>query len=404
MNSIQNNGVKELYFTEEDIEERMSGVKEDFWGDIKAETLRGVKLLLENSMEIEIQDMIGAKRWEHSQGREGMRNGKYRRTLWTEYGWISDIRMPRLREGRAEIKTIKRYQRRAEDVNKLIMNMFIYGVSTRKIKEVLTPLYGREMISASSVSRISKELNKEVEKFHCKSISDDYKYIFLDGIYLKAKSPIRSKRRCILVAYGIKVDGKRELIDYRLSGGGGESESSWESFLNLLYNRGLEGKNIELVIMDGNKGLYNAVEMIWPRAKRQRCWAHKLRNVANRVPKRMQEECLKGARGIYDADNRYKAIEAYKGWSRKWKQIAPEAVRCLEEDLEDLLWFYDCPKEIRVKVRTTNIIERVFREVRRRTRPISCFTNTQSVERIIFAVFNRQNNIWKNKPLKIEKE
>ena len=349
-------------------------------------------------MEVEIQDLAGARRWEHSAKRLNYRNGSYNRNLWTPYGWINSLVVPRLRSGEMSFKTFGRYQQRTETINSLITDMFLSGVSTRKVKEVLRPLYGQNVISASTVSAVTKVLDGAVEKYHRRAISDDYRFLFLDGIYLKAKSPVKAKRRCILVAYGIRKDGTRELIDFRLARKG-ESQTAWECFLTSMRNRGFEGKILELISIDGGKGMMNALDLIFPDVPKQRCWAHKLRNVANHLPKKLQKACTGQARDIYDAENYGQAIKAFKTWARTWKPIAPAAVECLEGDLDDLLNFYECPKEMWVKLRTTNIIERVFREVRRRTRPMSCFTNSKSVERIIFAIFNRQNMIWKDKPL-----
>ena len=392
------NSIQELHFTGKDIGERWAQVKEDFWGDLKVETLAAVKRLLETTMEVEIQDLAGARRWEHSAKRLNYRNGSYNRNLWTPYGWINSLVVPRLRSGEMSFKTFGRYQQRTETINSLITDMFLSGVSTRKVKEVLRPLYGQNVISASTVSAVTKVLDGAVEKYHRRAISDDYRFLFLDGIYLKAKSPVKAKRRCILVAYGIRKDGTRELIDFRLARKG-ESQTAWECFLTSMRNRGFEGKILELISIDGGKGMMNALDLIFPDVPKQRCWAHKLRNVANHLPKKLQKACTGQARDIYDAENYGQAIKAFKTWARTWKPIAPAAVECLEGDLDDLLNFYECPKEMWVKLRTTNIIERVFREVRRRTRPMSCFTNSKSVERIIFAIFNRQNMIWKDKPL-----
>ena len=382
------NSIQELHFTGKDIGERWAQVKEDFWGDLKVETLAAVKRLLETTMEVEIQDLAGARRWEHSAKRLNYRNGSYNRNLWTPYGWINSLVVPRLRSGEMSFKTFGRYQQRTETINSLITDMFLSGVSTRKVKEVLRPLYGQNVISASTVSAVTKVLDGAVEKYHRRAISDDYRFLFLDGIYLKAKSPVKAKRRCILVAYGIKKDGTRELIDFRLARKG-ESQTAWECFLTSMRNRGFEGKILELISIDGGKGMMNALDFIFPDVPKQRCWAHKLRNVANHLPKKLQKACTGQARDIYDAENYGQAIKAFKTWARTWKPIAPAAVECLEGDLDDLLNFYECPKEMWVKLRTTNIIERVFREVRRRTRPMSCFTNSKSVERIIFAIFNR---------------
>jgi len=394
------NSIQELYFTDKDLKERQAQIKEDFWGDLKAETLIAVKRLLETTMEVEIQDLAGARRWEHSTKRLNYRNGFYNRNLWTPYGWINSLAVPRLRSGTMSFKTFERYQQRTMAVNHLIMDMFLAGVSTRKVKEVLKPLYGQNVVSASTVSAVTKILDGAVEKYHRRAISDDYRFLFLDGIYLKAKSPVKSRRRCILVAYGIKKDGTRKLIDFRLARKG-ESQVAWECFLTSMRNRGFEGKNLELISIDGGKGMMNALDFIFPDVPKQRCWAHKLRNVANHLPKKLQKACTGQAREIYDAESYGQAIKAFKTWAKIWRPIAPDAVECLESDLEDLLRFYACPKAMWVKLRTTNIIERVFREVRRRTRPMSCFTNSGSVERIIFAIFSRQNMIWTDKPLKI---
>jgi len=394
------NSIQELYFTDKDLEARQARIVDDFWGDLNSETLKAVKRLLETTMDIEIQDLVGARRWEHTAKRLSYRNGTYRRDLWTPYGWINSLIVPRLRSGVMTFKAFGRYQQRAGKVNDLIMEMFLSGVSSRKVKEVLKPFYGHNAVSASTVSTITKVLDASVEKFHKRPIGDDYRYLVLDGIYLKAKSPIKSRRRCILVAYGIRNDGRRELIDFRLVRKG-ESQTAWECFLTSMRNRGFKGNNLELISIDGGRGMMNALDFVFPDVPKQRCWAHKLRNVANRLPKKLQKACTGQARDIYDAENFGQALKAFKIWARTWRSISPEAVACLEDDLEHLLMFYQCPREMWKKLRTTNIIERVFREVRRRTRPMSCFTNTRSVERIIFAIFNRQNEIWKDKPLEI---
>ena len=393
------NTVAELWFADKDLKERWSQVREDFWGDLKAETVLAVKRLLETRMEVEMQDTIGARHWKRSPRRRTYRNGSYYRGLMTSFGWVGNLTIPRVRKGIMRFKCLPNYQRRTQDVDRMVLEMFLAGVSTRRVKEVLQPLLGRQVLSASTVSKISKVLDQQVSCYHRRGITDDFEYLILDGIYLKAKSPVHSRRRCILVVYGIRKDGIRELIDYRLARNG-ESQAAWECFLTSLNNRGLKGSDLKLAVVDGNRGLWNALNMIWPDVPRQRCWAHKLRNVVNHVPKRLQEACSNQARDIYNAGSYWEAIKAFKRWSGVWRSISPEAVECLERDLEDLLRFYECTKSMWIKLRTTNIIERVFLEVRRRTRPMSCFTNIQSVERIIYAIFFRQNKIWRDKPLK----
>jgi len=388
----------------ETLEERWSRVKEDFWGDLKRETMIALKRLIKTTMEVEVQDLIGSAPWKHNPRRLSYRNGHYDRGLLTSFGYLAGLSVPRIRDGGIKFKVLKRYERRTKDVDELVLGMFLNGVSTRRVEEVLRPLVGSRSVSAGLVSKITKVLDKRVERFHCRRLADKYEYLVLDGIFLNAKSPLYKKRRCILVAYGIWTDGrgiKRELIDFQVASKG-ESGRAWEVFLNRLYYRGLEGKNLKLVTIDGNEGLKQAIDLIYPAVLVQRCWAHKLRNVANKVPRKLQRVCISGARDIYNAKSFSEALLVYKGWAKVWRPIVPKAVQCLEEDLEELLNFYHCPGELWVKLRTTNVVERSFREVRRRTRPMSCFQNRASVERIIFAIFYRLNKQWGNDLMNLE--
>jgi putative transposase len=276
--------------------------------------------------------------------------------------------------------------------------MFLSGVATRRVKEVLKPLLGDQALSASVVSRISKQLDSHVRQFHNRPLDDHYRYLFLDGIYLKAKSPLQSRRRCVLVAYGIRQDGVRELIDFRLANLG-ESQAAWECFLSHLKSRGLTGNSLQLAIVDGNKGLWNALDFIFSGLPRQRCWAHKLRNALQHLPLKLRDSCKSQTRDIYNAASYTEALRAFKSWAKNWRSISPKTVATIEMDLESLLRFFACPKDLWVKLRTTNAIERCFVEVRRRTRPMTCFQNVQSVERIIYAIFSRMNDLWKDNPL-----
>lgn len=391
--------VQELDVTDKTLWERWQGVQDDFWGDLKTQTLRALQRLLETTMDIELQDLIGARRWAHTPSRTTYRNGSYYRTLLTSLGWMGKLRVPRLRSGRVAWRSLKAYQRRTPDVDKGVLEMFLAGVSTRRVEEVLVPLLGEQSISASTVSQISKVLDAAVAQYHRRLLQDVYRYLILDGVYLKTKSPVSVKRRCVLVAYGIRQDGLRELIDFQLAGHG-ESQTAWEHFLTCLKNRGLDGRALDLAVVDGNRGLWNALDLVFQGLPRQRCWAHKLRNVANQLSRRLQKPCLNQARQIYTAPSYGHALRRFRAWKKLWHPIASKAVDCLEQDLESLLVFFRVvPKALWVKLRTTNIIERVFREVRRRTRPMSCFENTGSVERIIYAIFYRQNNLWKDEPL-----
>ncbi len=368
----------------------------DFWEKQEEVVKEFRKTFIEGALEAERDMLIGCKAYERQDGRKDYRNGYWKRWITLKGGRL-EIRMPRIRGKGYESSIIPRYKQRVEEVDVTLLKIFLYGASTRLTGEALKPLLG-ESVSAQTISNIARSLDAAIKRYHSRKIEDKYLYLFFDGIVLKKKTGSGSNKRVVLVAYGIRVDGKRELIDFVVTKA--ESENRWWRFLNDLYRRGLTGEALGLIVTDGNKGVENAVDIIYPFVKRQRCWAHKLRNVANYLKKKDIDKCIKQARTIYKAENKEEAEQAYSKWAKKWKPIAPKAVKCIERDLEELLNFYSCPKEIRIKLRTTNVIERAFRELRRRTRPMSCFNNDQSIERIVYAVLNHLNEQWGKKPLK----
>jgi transposase-like protein len=321
---------------------------------------------IERTLEAERTLLIYCKPYERTAKRKDYRAGYWQRWITLKDGRIQ-IKMPKIRGGGYDSNVIPRYQQRIDEVDMALMKIFLYGASTRLTGEALRPLLG-EGISAQTISNIAKSLDEDVEKYHNRRLEDKFLYLFLDGITLKTRTGFGSKKKVVLVAYGITVNGKRELIDFMVIKH--ETERRWEGFLNNLYNRGLIGETLGLIITDGHAGLENAVDTVYPYVKRQRCWAHKLRNVSNYLRKKDQRKCIDEARAIYSAENRKEAVKAFNKWSGRWRVAYPKAVRCIEKDLEELLNFYYCPPEIRVKVRTTNVIERAFREVRRRTRPM----------------------------------
>jgi putative transposase len=324
------------------------------------------------------------------------RNGYYPRNLITNFGSIEQIQVPRLRSGAYESRVFERYQRFQPRVENFLLNAFLSGISTRNVGGVVSSLLDTS-VSATKISRIARKLDHHLAAYHTRTLIDEYQYLICDGITMKVKYNGRYHKRLVLVIYGITLFGRREIIDFKQAKG--ESQNAWEALLNGLYNRGLLGKNLKLIVMDGSAGLKAAAELVYPHVPIQRCWAHKLRNVANCCLKKYETACITDARKIYLADTPAQARIQFKLWKSAWRNRCPKAVQCFEKDLDDMLPFLSCPKDHQIKVRTTNAIERSFREVRRRTRVISCFSNLKSSERIIFAIFCKLNNNWKKKSL-----
>ncbi len=214
----------------------------------------------------------------------------------------------------------------------------------------------------------------------------------LDGVVLARKTGAGALRRPVLVALGLRHDGKKEIIDYRLARG--ESAVEWERFLTDLYRRGLTGEGLDMICVDGGSGLLAALPMVYDKIPVQRCWAHKIRNVLNKVRKVDEKAVKAGLHAVMNADTAAKARSAARRFAQRWGKTYPPAVACLRDDLDELLtcFRYKTLAE-RKAVRTTNAIERRFREVRRRTRPMGVFQDRTSMDRILFAVFIHENKM-----------
>jgi len=374
----------------------------NFWVDIKRHTRSLLKDTMQICMEQEMIEYTNTQKYQRTENRLDYRNGYYYRYLDTEFGPIDNLKIPRSRLGLFRTKIFQYYQRRQSAVNQAICNTFLAGVSTRDVSLTLKPLL-ETTFSASCVSRITKSLDSKVNEFHKRGLLDEYQFLFLDGITLSVKTALSAVKKLVLVAYGITIFGKKELISFRIASS--ESQSSWEAFLNDLYNRGLKGDNLKLIITDGCKGLHAALDVVYAYTKRQHCWVHKLRNVAKYLRKSDEKEVLAEAKAIYKAKTKREAVGLFRVWKKHWYRLYPKAVNCIEKDLDELLSFLEIllPEKykalIRKRIRTTNVIERSFREVRRRTKPMSCFTNQDSVNRIIYAILTRLNNKWKDKLL-----
>ena len=374
----------------------------NFWLDIKRHTRSLLKDTVELAMLDEMTRYMNRQSYQRTKSRIDYRNGYYFRSLDTELGPMTSIKVPRSRTGLFKTSTFQRYQRRQAAVNEAICNVFLAGVSTRDVSGTLKPIL-ETTFSASCVSSVTKSLDSKVKEFHKRQLLDEYQFLFLDGITLKVKGSLGAIKKLVLVAYGITVFGKKELISFRIAAS--ESQNCWEAFLNDLYKRGLKGDNLKLIITDGCKGLHAALDVVYAYTKRQHCWVHKLRNVAKYLKKSDEKQVLSEAKEIYKAKTKRQAVKLFKRWKNHWHEKYPQAVNCIEKDLDTLLNFLEIPikkqyrKLIPRRIRTTNVIERSFREVRRRTRPMSCFTNQDSVNRIIYAILTRLNNKWKDKPL-----
>lgn len=314
-------------------------------------------------------------------------------TLKTTLGHIV-IERPRLRKQVYESVILPKYTKNEETLLELICNLYLVGVSTRKVETALRSILGKYGISAGSVSNITERIIPEITSFHGREIEDKYIYLYLDGVSLNViGNDNKKKRYMFLVAYGVDKDGKKEIIDYLPARS--ESYDNWHGFLFNLYERGLKGEYLKLIVIDGCEGLSKALEGIYQRVLRQRCWVHKLTNVSKYLKKKHEEDVIDEARGIYKAHTLRQANKRFKRWKMRWYRLYPKAVECLEKDLDELLTIFHFDESHRAKIRTTNPIERTFKEFRRRTKVMdNHLPNLKSAEKIFYIMCKFLNESW----------
>jgi putative transposase len=370
--------------------------EEGLWGDLRPELREAVRVILETTMEDELAAELVASRYERTPWRTDTRNGAYHRTLVTELGAITDLRIPRRRLVPYRPSFLDRAARRTRSVDRVLRQAFLRGLSTRETAALAETLTG-VTLSAAAISRLTRQLDEQVAAFHRRPIRFPAHYLLVDGLWVSVRASARAKRRVVLAAYGIDETGRRELLDYRQAAS--ESSAEWSRFLTSLAARGLDPDEVRLVTADGADGIAAAVAEVFPAADLQRCWTHRIRNLLDAVPVGERRACLRGLRAIYRARTRHAAVAAYWRWARTWRPRHPILVRRLEADLDDLLAVFALPEPIRRSLRTTNLIERAFRELRRRLRPIGALPDRRSADRILYGQVVRLNDLLAGRPL-----
>lgn len=344
------------------------------------ELFRGaIRMSLEMLLEEEVKSMVGARRYERVPTRRGQRNGSYLRGLLTSMGHI-DVRVPRTRDG-SPVDVIGEYQRRTDDVDGLIAEAYVSGVSQRKMGDVTEALLG-DRVSSSSASRVAKRLELTVQSLRSAPIIQRFPYLYLDATFIDARWARRVENVAALVAYGVGEDGFRHLLGVHI--GPQESEASWSELLEQLVGRGLSG--VKLVISDEHAGLKAAVRHWLPEADCQRCTVHLQRNVMAKTPRRLQTRVVREVGEIFKASGKTEAIERLEEFTARWSKELPEAVECLTRGFKAATTFYEFPQEHWKRIHTTNSLERLHGEIKRRTKAVGAFPDRESALRLIAAV------------------
>jgi len=366
------------------------------WGDLRPELAGAVSVILHATMEDELAALLAARPYERSLDRAGYRNGRSRRWLATEIGSI-ELSVPRGREIAYHPSFLERAARRTSTVDELLRTAFLRGLSTRETAALAEKLTG-VALSAATISRLTAQIDDQVVAFHHRPIRLPVRYLLLDGLWVSVRaSDGHAYKRVVLAAYGISADGRRELLDYRQALG--EAATAWGNLLRSLIARGLDPDGVVLVVADGAGGIESAVAEAFPDAAFGRCWTHRVRNLLGAIPLGQRKSCLRALRAIYRAATKRAAVAAYWRFARAWRPRHPRLVGGLERDLDSLLAVFDLPASIRVSLRTTNLIERAFRELRRRLRPIGALSDRRSADRILYGQVTRLNELLSRRPL-----
>jgi putative transposase len=352
-----------------------------------------VGLVVQEILEAEMNEALGAQKGERTEGRMGYRSGYYVRNLVTRVGRL-ELRVPQDRQGRFSTQIFERYQRSERALVAALGEMYVQGVSTRKVKAITEELCGQEF-SASTISAINQRLDEELERFMCRQLEEEYSYVILDAHYERVRQEGIISSRAVLVAIGVDWEGRRQVLGVELANR--ESSSSWKEFLLRLKSRGLRG--VIFVVSDDHPGLKSAIAQVLPEALWQRCYVHFLRNALDYLPRRKaDDDCLTELRWFYERRNVEEARRDLTAWLAKWQGKYPKLCEWVENNIEETFTFYRLPKEHHKHLKSTNVLERLNQELKRRTQVIRIFPNEASALRLLRALAVEIHEGWLESP------
>ncbi|MDW7662634.1 MAG: IS256 family transposase [Bacillota bacterium] len=337
---------------------------------------------------VQSKEQVGAEPYERTEERTAYRNGFRDRQLTTRVGHLH-LRVPRHRNGDFSTELFERYQRSEQALVLAMMEMVVNGVSTRKVENITEELCGRKF-SKSTVSALCERLDPLVKAFQNRPLESHYPFLVVDALYLKVRVDHRVQSRGLLIAIGVNEEGYREVIGFQIANT--ESENSWSDFFESLKERGL--KDVHLVTSDHHKGLVNAIQKQFQGATWQRCQTHFSRNMLDQTPKSLQSELKEDLRQLYEAIDHESALKIRNQILAKYEIKAPKAAALLDEAFADITAVLILPLKYRKRLRTTNGVERLNQEVRRRERVIRIFPNEASVIRLMGALLMEQSEKW----------
>lgn len=348
-------------------------------------------------MNAEMSHFLGREPYERGEGESNHRNGSYERKFALKGVGEVEVKVPRDRRSQFQTQVIPRSKQYEEELARDMSMMFLAGISTRSLSMLSKRLIGRS-ISATEISSVTSELTESVEKWRRRDLSEEQiQYIFIDGVNFRMRIDREVELTPVLVAIGVTETGHRLVLG--LQSGDKESSSTWREYFKDLKSRGLDGSKVTLGIMDGLVGLEKVFAQEFPNAKVQRCQVHVAKNVLAKVPKKQKKIVADDIRSIFYASSRKKALELYFQFVEKWEMALPSAVSCLERSVKSCLTFFDFPEEEWISLRTTNIIERLNKEFKRRTKPMEIVAGENACYRLLAFISLKMELHWRSNPI-----
>jgi putative transposase len=348
-----------------------------------------VKENLESIMKAEIKHFMDDPMNEHNS-----RNGYYKRTLHTKYGHITDLEVPRDRQGDFQTHVFEPYQRRDGWLEEAVIQMYKCGMGTRDVARFIESMFGSHY-SPTTVSNITATVLEDIQKWHDRPLKKRYSVIYLDGLYVKLKRSTVSGE-VIYFAMGIDEDGHRQILGFYV--GGQESANGWKDVLINLYNRGVQ--EVLLGVFDGLPGLDNAFKEVYPKADVQHCVVHKVRATFPKVRIQHKTDFIEDLKTIYNALDHDCALAAFDTYKNKWNKLYPKEVKSWGEQLSTLLTFYRYPALVKAAIYTSNPIERMNKEIRKRLKPMNSLTNMDAAEKIVYLDAIAYNERFENRVIR----
>lgn len=353
--------------------------------DLLKQMLREV---MQEMLEQEMTDALGAAKGERAASRLGYRSGYYERSLITRVGKL-ELRVPQDRQGHFSTQIFERYQRSEKALVSALAEMYVQGVSTRKVKAITEELCGHSF-SASAISAVNKTLDESLDRFAKRRLEESYPYLILDARYEKVREAGIIRSQAVQIAIGINEEGRRQVLAVELANR--ESESSWRDFLLGLKERGLYG--VEFVVSDDHPGLKRAIWEVLPEAVWQRCYVHFLRNAMDHLPRKANDDCLQELRWIYDRRDLSEAQKDLAQWLERWQQKYPKLCAWAEESIGETFNYYRLPLQHHKHMKSTNMLERLNEEIKRRTHVVRIFPNEASCLRLVRALAVETHESW----------